>query len=134
MHPESTAGSLQQGLTGRGPATQARRRLGSATRSRSPRVPAEWLALALVAVAILATALGFAVENMPDEVRTRTVRVEQGDSLWTLAIANPVKGLNTAETAELIRQANEMQDSIVHTGQLIRVPDTSRLQGWVARK
>jgi hypothetical protein len=92
------------------------------------------MALALVVVAILATAVGFAVENMPDEVRTRTVRVEQGDSLWALAIANPVKGLNTAETAELIRQANEMQDSVVHTGQLIRVPDTSRLQGWVARK
>jgi hypothetical protein len=134
MHPESTAGSLKQGLTGRCPATQARQRLGSATRSCSPRVSAEWMALALVAVAILATAVGFAAENLPDEVRTRTVRVEQGDSLWTLASANPIQGLNTAETAELIRQTNEMQDSVVHTGQLIRVPDTSRLQGSVAWK
>jgi hypothetical protein len=134
MHAQTTAGSLQEGLTGRGHATPTRRRLGGASRSRSPHSSAEWMALAVVVVAILATAVASAAESLPDEVRTRAIRVEQGDSLWTLASANPVEGLSTAETAELIRQANEMQGSVVHAGQLIQVPDISRLQGFVARK
>jgi hypothetical protein len=134
MHAQTTAGSLQKGLTSHGPAAPARRRPRGATRSRSPHVSAEWMALAVVVVAILATAVAFATESLPDEVSTRAVRVEQGDSLWVLASANPVEGLSTAETAELIRQANGMQGAVVHAGQLIQVPDNSRLKGSVARK
>ena len=134
MHAQTVAGSLERSLTGRRPRTPARRPLRTAVRSRSPHAAAEWIALAIVVIAIVMTTVTFATRTLPGELDTRRVRVERGDSLWTLARANPVAGLSTEETAELIRQANGMEGSVVLAGQLIEVPDSSRLQASVARR
>ncbi|MDF1542450.1 MAG: LysM peptidoglycan-binding domain-containing protein [Anaerosomatales bacterium] len=103
-------------------------------RSRRAYAPVEWIALVLLAAALLVTALAIAPEHRPDEVRTRPVRVVQGDSLWTLARANPLSGLTTDETVDVLRQINGLESSVVHAGQLLEVPGGSIRQGFVAQK
>lgn len=134
MNAQTTAGDLRQGFRSPGSVISIRPGVRDAAGFRRPYAAVEWIALAAVAIAIIATAVAFAAESLPDEVRTRPVRVEQGDSLWGLAGANPVEGLSTAETAELIRRVNGMRGSVVHAGELIQVPDSSAPQGSLAQK
>lgn len=88
-------------------------------------VTLEWTAVLLVAAALVATLLWFSAAGVNGEVPTRPVRVESGDSLWSLAAAHPVEGLNTDQTVQLIRQVNEIDGSTLHAGQLLHVPDAA---------
>lgn len=96
--------------------------------------PVEWVGVLMLVAALFVTALAIAPEYRPDDITTRTVRVVQGESLWTLARANPVEGLSTAETAELLRQINGLEGAVVYAGQLLEVPGGAIPQGFVAQK
>jgi len=95
-------------------------------RHRVPSLVAlEWVSVALVGLALVATLVWLAAEPTPAEVPTRSLRVEAGDSLWSIAAAHRVEGLTTEQTVELIRNTNGMTGSMLQTGQLLRVPDPS---------
>lgn len=72
----------------------------------------------LLAVAIAS----LAIDKTPSAALDGSVTVRAGDSLWTIAQKHPVEGLGTLETVELIRDANALGGSAVHTGQMLRVP------------
>ncbi|MFU8890192.1 MAG: LysM peptidoglycan-binding domain-containing protein [Anaerosomatales bacterium] len=134
MHNQTTAGGFCQSQPmghRRCPDTRPGHRTAP---SRKAYAPVEWIGLALLVASLLVTALAIAPEYRPDEVRTRPVRVVQGDSLWTLARANPVAGLSTAETVDLLRHINGLEGSVVHAGQLLEVPGGSITEGFVAQK
>jgi hypothetical protein len=83
---------------------------------------AEWTAVAAVGLALLIAVASYAASGVPEDVITRPVRVEAGDTLWSIASAHPVPGLRTEETVDLIRRTNGMDASVVYVGQLIDVP------------
>ena len=81
----------------------------------------EALVLALVALALIWSALASRTPQ-PSSVPTVTTRVIQGQSLWQIAKANPVPGLSTAQTADLIAEINDLETGAVTVGTLVRVP------------
>ncbi len=94
-------------------------------RAISTLITCEWGAVLVVAAALVATLLWLAAGASPGSVPTHPVRVEAGDSLWRIATAHPVAGLTTEQTVELIRQANGIDGSTLHAGQLLHVPDAA---------
>ena len=59
-----------------------------------------------------------------------SVRVERGDTLWTLARTHPVEGMTTEQTADLIASMNGLRDGALSSGRTILVPaavSTSRV-------
>ena len=52
------------------------------------------------------------------------VRVEQGDTLWSIARNHPIPGRTTAQTADAIVQLSNLHGSAVRTGQVLLVPTT----------
>jgi len=99
----------------------------SGTRRRAhgagPRLTAwaEIAALLFIAGAlVLATVVtsGRAAANVPSE----QVRVESGQTLWTLAAQHPIAGLTTEQTAELIANTNRLGVGKVTAGSTIKIP------------
>jgi LysM repeat protein len=86
--------------------------------------------LLLLAVGMFA----YAPQARLDSIATHRVRVESGDSLWTIARAHPIDGLKTDQVVELIRNANELGDSVVYAGQVLEVPTSELRQGDVAQR
>jgi hypothetical protein len=95
---------------------------------------AEWAAVVAVGLALLVAIAFYAVADLPADVATRPVRVEAGDTLWSIASAHPVPGLRTEQTVDLIRRKNGMELSVVHVGQLLDVPDEVGSTPAVAQK
>jgi LysM repeat protein len=94
----------------------------------------EWAAVAVVGLTLLIAVASYAASGLPAEVATRPVKVEAGDTLWSIASAHPVAGLRTEETVDLIRRANGMDGSVVYVGQLIDVPHESASTPTLAQK
>lgn len=82
---------------------------------------AEIVLLVLVALALAGSAWASRGSN-PAEIGTLTMRVTQGQTLWSLAQDHPVPGLTTAETADLIARMNGLGGGALHTGMLVEVP------------
>ena len=53
------------------------------------------------------------------------VSVAPGDSLWSLAAAHPVKGLDTSRTVNLIREWNGLASGTLQVGEVLSVPAVS---------
>lgn len=106
-------------------ATGSRRRTSAPRYLVRVRRALEWAVLLAVMAGIVATLITLALEDVPGDAPVRPVKVEQGDTLWGLALAHPVQGLTTAETAELIRRANGMPSPVIHPGQVIMVPEAT---------
>ncbi len=87
----------------------------------------EVLLIALMLAALLAASAAPALRRdaSAEQVPTRPVLVRSGDTLWSLARANPVPGLGTARTAHLIREVNGLASSAVLAGDILLVPDTT---------
>lgn len=95
---------------------------------------AEWAAVVAVGLALLTAIAFYAVSGPPADVATRPVRVEAGDTLWSIASAHPVPGLRTEQTVDLIRRTNGMEGSVVYVGQLLDVPHEVASTPAVAQK
>lgn len=77
--------------------------------------------LALLAAVIVVGAAWPRVHT-PSDVHTTTVRIETGQTLWTIAAAHPVDGLTTQQNVDLIASLNGLRGTL-STGSVIRVPN-----------
>ena len=58
-------------------------------------------------------------------VTYETVRVQSGDSLWSLAQEHSVDGLSTQETSDIIRSVNHLEHGSLDAGDVLKVPARS---------
>ncbi len=58
-------------------------------------------------------------------VTYETVRVQSGDSLWSLAQEHPIDGLSTQETSDMIRSVNHLERASLDAGAVLKVPARS---------
>ena len=58
-------------------------------------------------------------------VSYETVRVQSGDSLWSLAQEHPIDGLSTQETSDIIRSVNHLDCGSLDAGAVLKVPARS---------
>ena len=58
-------------------------------------------------------------------VTYETVRVQSGDSLWSLAQEHPIDGLSTQETSDMIRSVNHLDRGSLDAGAVLKVPTRS---------
>ena len=101
---------------------------------RTPRAPgrrrqrerlsyAELFILAVALVALIAASVLPSFRNHAETpARTQTVSVRTSQSLWDLARTYPQEGKSTAQTVELIRRINRLEQSALTPGQLLQVP------------
>ncbi len=88
----------------------------------------EALLVAAVVIALLyALTVAVARPGAPADVPTTTIRVSDTQTLWSLASEYRVSGFSTAQTAELIKDLNGMDDSSLQAGARILVPATTEL-------
>lgn len=92
----------------------------------------ETLFLVGVAVCLALAAVQGSDALLNSDLRTQDVRVEPGQSLWTLAKQYPVEGADTARTVEIIASLNGLNDGVVRAGSTVRVPVADPEQGAVA--
>lgn len=87
------------------------------------------LAFALTFFFVLATSIfsarHAAYAESVSNVTYETVRVQSGDSLWSLAQEHPIEGLSTQETSEMIRNVNHLEHGSLDAGAHLKVPARS---------
>lgn len=78
------------------------------------------LAVALTLFFVLATSIfsarHAAYAESVSNVTYETVRVQSGDSLWSLAQEHPIEGLSTQETSDMIRDVNHLEHGSLDAG------------------
>lgn len=87
------------------------------------------LAVALTLFFVLATSIfsarHAAYAESVSNVTYETVRVQSGDSLWSLAQEHPIEGLSTQETSDMIRNVNHLEHGSLDAGVHLKVPACS---------
>ncbi|MCI7553175.1 MAG: LysM peptidoglycan-binding domain-containing protein [Collinsella sp.] len=87
------------------------------------------LAVALTIFFVLATSIfsarHAAYAESASNVTYETVRVQSGDSLWSLAQEHSVDGLTTQETSDIIRSVNHLEHGSLDAGDVLKVPARS---------
>lgn len=87
------------------------------------------LAVALTLFFVLATSIfsarHAAYAESASNVTYETVRVQSGDSLWSLAQEHSVDGLTTQETSDMIRSVNHLEHGSLDAGDVLKVPARS---------
>lgn len=87
------------------------------------------LAVALTLFFVLATSIfsarHAAYAESVSNVTYETVRVQSGDSLWSLAQEHPIEGLSTQETSDMIRNVNHLEHGSLDVGVHLKVPARS---------
>ena len=87
------------------------------------------LAVALTLFFVLATSIfsarHAAYAESVSNVTYETVRVQSGDSLWSLAQEHPIEGLSTQETSDMIRDVNHLEHGLLDAGVHLKVPARS---------
>ncbi|MFB0916877.1 MAG: LysM peptidoglycan-binding domain-containing protein [Collinsella sp.] len=86
-------------------------------------------ALALTLFFVLATSVfsarHAAYAESVSNVTYETIRVQSGDSLWSLAEEYPIEGLSTQETSDMIRNVNHLEHGSLAAGAHLKVPARS---------
>lgn len=87
------------------------------------------LAVALTLFFVLATSVfsarHAAYAESVSNVTYETIRVQPGDSLWSLAEEYPIEGLSTQETSDMIRNVNHLEHGSLAAGAYLKVPARS---------
>ena len=87
------------------------------------------LAVALTLFFVLATSVfsarHAAYAESVSNVTYETIRVQSGDSLWSLAEEYPIEGLSTQETSDMIRNVNHLEHGSLAAGAHLKVPARS---------
>lgn len=87
------------------------------------------LAVAFTLFFVLATSIfsarHAAYAESVSNVTYETVRVQSGDSLWSLAQEHPIEGLSTQETSDMIRNVNHLEHGSLDAGTHLKVPARS---------
>jgi hypothetical protein len=99
-----------------------------ARRARSSRSRAvawgEIVAVVLIALALIAATLITSARVSVGGPNAR-VRIERGQTLWSVASQHPVAGLTTEQTADAIARLNGLEGKALPIGATIRVPVAS---------
>lgn len=87
------------------------------------------VAVALALFFVLATSVfsarHAAYAESVSNVTYETIRVQSGDSLWSLAEEYPIEGLSTQETSDMIRNVNHLEHGSLAAGAYLKVPARS---------
>lgn len=87
------------------------------------------LAVAFTLFFVLATSIfsarHAAYAESVSNVTYETIRVQPGDSLWSLAEEYPIEGLSTQETSDMIRNVNHLEHGSLAAGAHLKVPARS---------
>lgn len=87
------------------------------------------VAVALTLFFVLATSVfsarHAAYAESVSNVTYETIRVQPGDSLWSLAEEYPIEGLSTQETSDMIRNVNHLEHGSLAAGAYLKVPARS---------
>lgn len=83
------------------------------------------LTLFFVLAASIFSARHAAYAESVSNVTYETVRVQSGDSLWSLAQEHPIEGLSTQETSDMIRNVNHLEHGSLDAGVHLKVPARS---------
>lgn len=87
------------------------------------------VAVALTLFFVLATSVfsarHAAYAESVSNVTYETIRVQPGDSLWSLAEEYPIEGLSTQETSDMIRNVNHLEHGLLAAGAYLKVPARS---------
>ena len=87
------------------------------------------VAVALTLFFVLATSVfsarHAAYAESVSNVTYETIRVQSGDSLWSLAEEYPIEGLSTQETSDMIRNVNYLEHGSLAAGAHLKVPARS---------
>lgn len=87
------------------------------------------VAVALTLFFVLATSVfsarHAAYAESVSNVTYETIRVQPGDSLWSLAEEYPIEGLSTQETSDMIRNVNHLEYGSLAAGAHLKVPARS---------
>lgn len=67
-----------------------------------------------------------ALVELPQPLKTITLEVNPGDTLWSLA--QEINADNPRETIHLIKNLNGLKSDLIHPGQLLEVPGNINLQ------
>ncbi len=98
-----------------------RNRCHRGRRGRGVRSPA--LSLILAACILTGSAL-LSRHPEPAIVSSKRITVVEGDALWTIALRNPVEGMTTAQTVDLIVRLNDLSSASIAPGARLVVPVT----------
>jgi len=85
------------------------------------RRPLVRVAFALVVLGLLASGLWVGRDSSAGS-SAATVVVEQGDTLWELAVEYGPPGADVRKTVCEIRKANHLAASLIHPGDVLRIP------------
>ena len=98
----------------------------SASRSTSGPRTQRVSAVEMVTLVVIAALLVVGVlATRPQPVATAStgmIRVEAGDTLWSIAKSHPVPGLSTAQAVELIAANNHVPNGPLSVGSSLEVP------------
>lgn len=87
------------------------------------------VAVALALFFVLATSVfsarHAAYAESVSNVTYETIRVQPGDSLWSLAEEYPIEGLSAQETSDMIRNVNHLEHGSLAAGAYLKVPARS---------
>lgn len=83
---------------------------------------AETALLVLMVVALIAAVWLGSSSERHRSLETSSIRIEAGDTLWSIATAHPVPGLSTAQTAELLSDINKLEGAMLAAGSTVQVP------------
>ena len=87
------------------------------------------VAVALTLFFVLATSVfsarHAAYAESVSNVTYETIRVQSGDSLWSLAEEYAIEGLSTQETSDMIRNVNHLEHGSLAAGAHLKVPARS---------
>ena len=87
------------------------------------------VAVALTLFFVLATSVfsarHAAYAESVSNVTYETIRVQSGDSLWSLAEEYPIECLSTQETSDMIRNVNHLEHGSLAAGAHLKVPARS---------
>ena len=87
------------------------------------------VAVALALFFVLATSVfsarHAAYAESVSNVTYETIRVQSGDSLWSLAEEYPIEGLSAQETSDMIRNVYHLEHGSLAAGAYLKVPARS---------
>jgi nucleoid-associated protein YgaU len=89
--------------------------------ARSGALAALLVLLALSVVDVVGGGRALAADTTPRPVTTRTVVVEQGDSLWLIA-QRAAPEADPREVVTRLRELNGMRSNLIQPGQVLLVP------------
>ena len=84
--------------------------------------PTEMALLALIIVVLFAAAWLSGGRTAGAVPETRRLRVEPGQTLWSIAREHPAPGLSTAETVQILAQINGLKGAGLVAGEMLEVP------------